>query len=687
MGEDSSKSPLTRRVPGATRAGPASSARPELPAELLQRMQAVVSAAHAQANQEDETHGKQSAATPRRTFVTGGSKGSNGVRPKLTGPLRGRLSDEDAEFDTDELPRLTASGAVASPATADKATAPTSHAAPPDQAQRPGRGDHAAAKRDRRAERRERAAQAERERTERAQRERAAREEAEHQRVRETEIAARAAQVLRERERAAQEQTAKEGAARAERERSEKAERERDAREQAERDQAERERAAQAEREHAERERAERDQAARERERAAHERAVQAEREHAAQKAERERQRAAQAERERAEQEREQARRERAERESAAPGRRAPSVPAGTDNTTQLIIAASTNGAAAADAVTERDGVTEQGKAVGAEDTAKSGDKAQRNAAANPFDQRQAAARGDVLEHPRRTAHQKPVRRRGRTAALIAAAVVIVVAGPTAVILSRHTTAPPDGSGSALRNEAASWIAHQVSPGDVVSCDLAMCQTLEANGVGTGDLLVMNSSDHNILGSEVVVSTSAVRQLFGSRLDSVYAPTVIASFGSGKAQIVVRVTAQQGSAAYMSQLNSDVQQRKNAGNQLTQEGRVVVSATGKRQMDAGQIDSRLLVDLIYLLGASTPAQQLHILGFGDLGPGASPGIPLRAVYLAETGVVANVRSTLAALHSAQAEFHPTHTETVRFAGKRALYIEFAAPPRLGLLNQ
>ena len=669
MGDDSSKSPLTRRVPGATRAGPASSSRPELPAELLQRMQAVVSAAHAQAKQEEQTQGKQSTAATRRSFVTGGSKPSNGVRPKLTASLQGRLSDEDAEFDTDELPRLTASGAVASAAPADTATAPRNHAAPPDQAQRPGRGDHAAAKRDRRAQRRERAAQAERERAERAQRERAAQEEAERERVREAELAARAVQVLRERERAAQEQTANEAAARAERERADKAENER------------------VEREQAERERAERDRAARERERAAHERAAQADREHAAKKAEQERQRAAQAERERAEQEREQARRERAERESAAPGRRAAPAQAGSDNTTQLIIAASTNGSATADAATGRDGGAEQDGADGADDRARPGGQAKPNGTVRPPDQGVSATRGDVLEYPRRTAHQKPVRRRGRTIALIAAAVVIVVAGPTAVILSRHTAAPPDGSGSGLRTEAAAWISHQISPDDVVSCDLAMCQTLEANGVGTGDLLVMDSSDHNILSSQVVVSTSAIRQLFGGRLDSVYAPTVIASFGSGKARIEVRVTAPNGSAAYMSQLNTDVQERKSVGSGLAANGRVVASATGKRQMDAGQVDSRLLVGLTYLLGASSPQQKLDILAFADLGPGASPGVPLRAVYLAETGVVANVRSTLAALRSAQTDFRPAHTETVRFGGKRALYIEFAAPPRLGLLDQ
>ena len=55
MGDERSKPPpLERRVPGATRAGPASPTRPELPEALLQRMQAVVKAAHAQAMQEEQ---------------------------------------------------------------------------------------------------------------------------------------------------------------------------------------------------------------------------------------------------------------------------------------------------------------------------------------------------------------------------------------------------------------------------------------------------------------------------------------------------------------------------------------------------------------------------------------------------------------------------------------------------------
>ena len=704
MGDDTSKSPLTRRVPGATRAGPASSSRPELPTELLQRMQAVVNAAHAQAKQEEEGHGKQaasdqSAATPRRAFtIGGGPKSSNGMRPKLTSTLPGRLSDEDAEFDTDELPRLTASGAVANPTLAGTSTAP------PDRATKPGRGDHAA-KRDRRGERRERAAQAERERAERAASERAAREEAERERVREAELAARAAKVLRERERAERERAEQEAAARTQRERAERAEREQAERERAERvqteraareraereraeraqadraarDHAEREQAEKAERERAERERADRDRAARERERAAHERAARAEQERAAHEAEQERERAAQAERERAEQELERARRERAERESAAPGRRATPPEANADNPTQLIIAASTNGAATTNGAPKPDSSVEQDWAFEPDDTAKPNDTAK------PVDHRPAAARADVLEHPRRMARQAPSRRRGRTIALVAAAAVVVAAGPIAVMLARHSPAPPDGSGSGLRDQAAAWISQQVSPNDVVSCDLAMCQTLEAYGVSTGSLLVMSPGDDHLQNSEVVVATSAIRHLFGSRLDSNDAPTVLASFGSGNARIEVRVVAAHGAKVYLSQLQTDLRQREQAGAALASPAsRLVLSAVAKKQMVTGQVDSRILLVFTLLL------QQkgfINVLGFGDSGPHASPNVPLRSVYLAETGAIANVRSTLSALHQQHSSFRPARAETVHFDGKRALYIEFAAPPVLGLINQ
>ena len=51
------------------------------------------------------------------------------------------------------------------------------------------------------------------------------------------------------------------------------------------------------------------------------------------------------------------------------------------------------------------------------------------------------------------------------------------------------------------------------------------------------------------LGSDVVLGTAAVRGLFGSRLAAVYAPEVLAGFGTGPARIDVRIVAPDGSAA------------------------------------------------------------------------------------------------------------------------------------------
>jgi hypothetical protein len=676
MGDDSSKAPLTRRVPGATRAGPASLSRPELPPELLQRMQAVVNAAHAQARQEEEAPAKQAApdqSSPRRGFgVGGGPKSSNGARPKLT--VRGRLSDVDAESDTDELPRLTASGAIASSALASTTTARPSGSAPPDQVVRPRRGDHAA-KRDRRAEKRERAAQAERARAERA--EQAA--QAERERAREAELAARAVQVLRERERAAREQAEREAAERGERERAAREQAQREAAERAERERAERERAARAERERAEREaaalaereraaqaereraeREERDRAARERERAAQQRAAQAARERAVRE-QAERERATQLELEQAERaaqaEREEAEREQAERERAVQAEWAAPAVAETDKAAPPDSTASPNGTIKPEGIVKPDGIAQpDGRGLA------------------------AAARADVLVYPRRAARQRPVRRRRyRTIALIAAAAVVVAAGPIAIMLSRHSTPPPDGSGSGLRNEAAAWISQQVTPGDTVACDVTMCQTLEGYGVPVGYLLVLNAGQRDLLNSKVIVSTAAIRQLFGSRLDA-YAPVVLASFGSGKARIDIRVIAQRGSAAYLSQLSTDVQERKNLGGELAALSSLTLSATAQKQLMAGQVDIRLQVDLTSLLDSG----RVNVLAFGDLFPGASPDVPLRSVYLAETGAASNVRAAIASLRGPGSPYNPWHAESVRFNGKPALYIEFAAPTPLGL---
>jgi hypothetical protein len=671
-------------VPGATRAGPATPTRPELPEALLQRMQAVVKAAHAQALQEEEAQRGRAAQPDQDAHpgapaslpgMAGTPKPPNGLpRPGLPTAPNGRLSAEDAEFDTDPfLPRLTASGTIASPAinqtstqsnhtaqqihspqqdhaTQQNHSAQQNHAGQSDDTVKPDhalRQERALRRRDRRATKRDRAAQAERERAER-HRERAAQtERAERERA-EREPAERAQAEPAGQERAAQAE--RENAAQAERERVEReiaAQTERAEREDAaQTDRAEREPAEQTERENAaQTERADREHA--ERDRIAE--AAWAEREHAAQA---EHERAAQAQRQRSGQ-------------AAAAG--------GT--------------AAAGPDVAERAGQAQRTATpdlAGPDPTASPASTARPGRTAPPPDRKAAAVRAPTSQRgrPSLSVRKAPRRRRYRTIALAIGVAAALAAGPLALMLSRSSPAKPSAA-EVTRDQAAAWVAQQVSSDAVVSCDLPMCQLLRADGVPVGDLLVMGPKARDLLlTSKVIVSTAAIRNLLGSSLDTIYAPIVLASFGSGQARIEVRVIAPDGAAAYLSALRADLQQRRSVGTALAAVSRITLSALARRQLTSGRVAAQLLM---VITGLAT-IHPLDILAFGDVAPGASPGVPLRSVYLAKNGSAATVRSLLSYLHQQQGSIRPTRAETTQFDAKSALFIEYDAPSPLGLIN-
>ena len=101
---------------------------------------------------------------------------------------------------------------------------------------------------------------------------------------------------------------------------------------------------------------------------------------------------------------------------------------------------------------------------------------------------------------------------------------------------------------TAARAQAAAWVAHQVSTSAISSCDPAMCAALAQHGIAAGNLLVLRPGASDPLGSDVVLATAAVRGMFGSRLADVYAPEVLASFGTGQARVDVRIVAPDGAA-------------------------------------------------------------------------------------------------------------------------------------------
>ena len=245
-------------------------------------------------------------------------------------------------------------------------------------------------------------------------------------------------------------------------------------------------------------------------------------------------------------------------------------------------------------------------------------------------------------------------------------------------------------SGAALaaaaknRELAAGWIEAQISRGVIVACDPLMCSVLQQHGFPAANLEPLGTGSPDPLGSGVIVSTDALRSELGPRLASVYAPVVLASFGRGPSAVAVRVTAPEGAAAYLSAARSDLLAREQDGQQLLHNANIHASAAGQTELAAGQVDSRILVTLA-ALAHSVP---VYIRQFGDAGPGATAGTPLRSMTISavpvphDAGYLANV---VAFLRAQRAPF--LATVTVAGAGAATvLQIVFTAPCPLGLLS-
>jgi hypothetical protein len=269
--------------------------------------------------------------------------------------------------------------------------------------------------------------------------------------------------------------------------------------------------------------------------------------------------------------------------------------------------------------------------------------------------------------------------------ARLAALIVIpaLVIGSLAVVAVRHfTTAPKSGPVStarheaAVRGEAATWVAQQVSQGVAVSCDQAMCAALEARGFPQHDLLVLGPLSLDPRHSDVVVETPAVRVLFGTSLDQAWAPAVLASFGSGAAGITVRVVAAHGTVAYQTALAGELAAGKAAGASLLADRRISVPAPARAQLTAGLVDPRLLSALT-ALSRHLP---VGIVQFGNIGTGASAGVPFRFADLSQAGQADQTRSYLNGL---KGTLRPVRTVPVVLPdGQAVLRVEFTAPSPL-----
>ena len=276
--------------------------------------------------------------------------------------------------------------------------------------------------------------------------------------------------------------------------------------------------------------------------------------------------------------------------------------------------------------------------------------------------------------------------------------VTALVVGALAVVAVRHFDRSPGNSATsaallhqeaAVRNQAAAWVAQQVSQDGIVACDRVMCAALTAHGFPSHDLLVLGPTSPDPVSSAVVVETADVHFLFGSSLDTVWAPAVLASFGSGTAGITVRVIAPHGAAAYQTALSADLAARKTSGAALLNDPQITVPALAGEQLAAGRVDSRLLLALAALAGH----QPINIVQFGNIGSGAGAGIPLRFADLAENDQAAHmaraayVRFVRAYLSTVSTKFRPARTVTVVLpTGQAVLRVEFTGPSPLGVFG-
>ena len=243
---------------------------------------------------------------------------------------------------------------------------------------------------------------------------------------------------------------------------------------------------------------------------------------------------------------------------------------------------------------------------------------------------------------------------------------------------------------AAARAQAAAWITSQVATDMIVACDPLMCADLQHAGLSAGRLLVLGTGNAGPLGSDVIVATAAVRQEFGARLSTVFAPVTLASFGSGSAQASIRVVAPDGSAAYLSGLHADLAARAAAGSQLLGNPRIRESTAVRQALKAGQVNARVLT----VLAALSTMHTVDVLGVGSPAAGASTGMPLRSADITPGPPLPRrlrrpntVGSLEHFLQDQQAPFLPASITAIRLDGRAALRIQFAAPSPLGLLGK
>jgi hypothetical protein len=282
-------------------------------------------------------------------------------------------------------------------------------------------------------------------------------------------------------------------------------------------------------------------------------------------------------------------------------------------------------------------------------------------------------------------------RRAGRRRLVLVLSALMAMAlgaGVTLAFTLRETGSTPAGThapnaiqlAQADRQQAAGWIAREVASNIVVGCDLEMCNQLQKSGFPGARLMQLQPTSPDPLGAQLVVATPVIRNQFGTRLASVYAPLVIASFGTGAERVDIRFIAPDGSKAFEAQLATDRKNRITAGEQLLANDHVQASAGARQALLAGRVDPRLLVTLGTLAGL----MPIQLVAFDDPSPGAGSDVPLRGAELgaaAATGLPAMV----AFLKAQQDQYAPAVASITQIAnGQHVVTVRYDAPGPMGL---
>jgi hypothetical protein len=297
---------------------------------------------------------------------------------------------------------------------------------------------------------------------------------------------------------------------------------------------------------------------------------------------------------------------------------------------------------------------------------------------------------------PRSGRHgSRRIRWRRRAPVLLAALLLVGSLGVLAFNLPSRGTASealtgrpaPANQGlsaeAAVRKQAVNWVVQQVSQAAVVSCDQQVCADLVSAGFPASDLLVLGPTSTDPLGSALVIATATIRAQFGGRLASVYAPAVIASFGSGNARIDIRLV--YSSTTYPAAAQAALRARKVGDAQLLANSQLKVSATARGQLLSGDIDPRLSMLLAEMAGI----HPVHIVAFVNQSPGGGSASLLRSVDLATAGGPAHMTSAaylswMQSIASAQtAQYLPAWVQKITpRTGQAVLRIGYQAPSSL-----